>query len=94
MPGRADLRIVQKIKTGRAGRRAAQYRLAPGTQPKYHCLTETKIVFSAFQINVLEQLASSHADALTFHQVGYLLLTAEEKKTDAMCATVAFQRSL
>ena len=56
--------------------------------------TVPNIAFSAFSISAFEQLAAVHADVLTFHQVGYLLLTGDLDRASALRSSVELQRSM
>lgn len=56
--------------------------------------TIPNIAFSAFSIAAYERLASSFADILTFHQVGYLLLAEDSDVAQSLQTSVDLQRSL
>jgi len=56
--------------------------------------TPINVAFSTFSIGEFERLAREHGDLLSFHQVGYLFVTATEEGEAGLRAAMDLQRSL
>lgn len=56
--------------------------------------TPINIAFSRYSIDELERLQGDYAEELSFHQVGYLLLTGDADRAESLRGAVDLQRSL